>query len=237
MQQYLYAVVERLPARWRPPSSGIGAGAVVARAVDDLTVITSAVETLPRSGPRSWALHHDVVTTTIDADAVLPFRFGTVVPSDELETWFGAHRRLVQGSLAQLRGCVEMNVKLLRLDSGPDTPVNGSRRDRRPADSPRASIRTLAERLVDRAGLERWRFRFVESRSNVAASVAFLVPRADVASFLTRITPIASHAVSVAIVPTGPWPAYSFAPSFDRPASLTDVAPEPRERPIERRAG
>jgi hypothetical protein len=35
-------------------------------------------------------------------------------------------------------------------------------------------------------------------------------------AFLTRIAPIASRAAGIAVVPTGPWPAYSFVPAFDR---------------------
>ena len=50
----------------------------------------------------------------------------------------------------------------------------------------------------------------------IAASVAFLVPRAEVPALLARIAPIASRAVGVAVVPTGPWPAYSFVPVLDR---------------------
>jgi len=236
MYQYLYAIVKQLPRRWRPPPSGVGGGAVGARAVDSLTVVTSLVDALPRSGPKAWALHHDVVATTIEADALLPLRFGTVIPPEDFEAWLETHHGLIQSTLAQLRGCVEMNVKLLRLDFGSGSRTAWPRGDEA-AHSPATPIRVLAERLVDRAGLEHWRYRPVESRSNVAASVAFLVPRYDVPAFLTRITPIASHAARVAIVPTGPWPAYSFVPSFDHPAAPAHGEAEVAARLIERRAG
>ena len=49
----------------------------------------------------------------------------------------------------------------------------------------------------------------------MAASVVFLVPREDVPAFLARIAPVAARAGNMAVVPTGPWPAYSFAPPLD----------------------
>jgi hypothetical protein len=40
---YLYAIAERLPRRWRPPADGVDAAPVVARVIRDLTLIVSAV--------------------------------------------------------------------------------------------------------------------------------------------------------------------------------------------------
>jgi hypothetical protein len=57
----------------------------------------------------------------------------------------------------------------------------------------------------------------------VGAAVAFLVPRSDLAGFLARIAPVASHAAAVAVVPTGPWAPYSFVPELDR-APLSRVS-------------
>jgi hypothetical protein len=55
------------------------------------------------------------------------------------------------------------------------------------------------------------------------ASVAFLVERGELTAFLARIAPVAARAAGVAVVPTGPWPAYSFAPALERrPLSARD---------------
>ncbi len=114
----------------------------------DLVVLASPLDILPEANARTLALHHDVVATTLDAAAVVPLRFGTVVATADLDAWLGAHAQLVRATLGQL--------------------------------------------------------------------VAFLVPRAEVGSFLTRIAPIASRSPGIAVVPTGPWPPYSFVPTFDR---------------------
>ena len=201
MFHYLYAIVERLPTPWRPPPAGVGARPIVVHQVDGLVVIASPLAAPPHGGPRTLTLHHDVVVAAMPAEAMLPFRFGALVPEPELIPWLRAHGPLVRSTLARLRGCVEMNVKLLRLSA--DGPASGE-------------LRALGERLVERASVETWRYRASDSAGNVGASVAFLLPVAEVPAFLTRIAPVASHAVGAAVVPTGPWPAYSFVPSFDR---------------------
>ncbi|OLD39972.1 MAG: hypothetical protein AUI57_01205 [Candidatus Rokubacteria bacterium 13_1_40CM_2_68_8] len=213
MYQYLYAIADRLPAAWRPPDASVG-GPVVLRRLSDLVVLASSLDLMPEANARTLAVHHEVVATTLDAAAVVPFRFGTVVATADVDAWLDAHAQLVRATLGQLRGCVEMNVKLLRLHCGHSI----ERTCRECADGAPGvvQLRELAERLVTQAGIERWRYRSPGGGSNVAGSVAFLVPRAEIDSFLTRIAPIASRAAGIAVVPTGPWPPYSFVPNFDR---------------------
>ena len=227
MYQYLYAIADLLPAAWRPPDASVG-GPVVLRRLGDLVVLASPLDLLPEANARTLALHHDVVATTLDAAAAVPFKFGTVVATADLDAWLGAHAQLIRATLGQLRGCVEMNVKLLRLHCGHSI----ERTCRECADGAPGvvQLRELAELLVAQAGVERWRYRSPAGGSNVAGSVAFLVPRSEIDAFLTRIAPIASRAAGIAVVPTGPWPPYSFVPSFDR-------FPLARLREPDRRAG
>src|SRR5438093_2706534 len=205
MYQYLYAIADLLPAAWRPPDASVG-GPVVLRRLGDLVVLASPLDLMPEANARTLALHHDVVATTLDAAAVVPFRFGTVVATADLDAWLGAHAQLVRATLGQLRGCVEMNVKLLRLHCGHSI----ERTCRECADGAPGvvQLRELAERLVTQAGIEQWRYGSAGGSSNVAGSVAFLVPRSEVDSFLTRIAPIASRAAGIVVVPTWPRPPY-----------------------------
>ncbi len=201
MKQYLYAIVERLPARWRPPTAGIAGASVVSRRFDDLVVLASLLEAVPAASPRTLAVHQEVVATVVDATATLPLPYGTAVPVAEFQEWLGEQRPTVTAALRAVRGCVEMSVKLLRLDRA----IAGER-----------ELQTLAEALVDRAALPRWHYRPSGSAGNAAAAVAFLVPRKDLAGFLARIAPVASHAPGVAVVPTGPWVPSSFVPDVGR---------------------
>lgn len=227
MYQHLFAIVEHLPASWRAPASSLGH--VTARPVDGLTLIASPCERVPDASTRALASHHDVVASTLDAAAVLPFRFGTDVPSADLGDWLEGHRARLHSALAEVAGCVEMNVKLLRLHCahGPDRSCPSCVG----AVAGAEDLSALAERLVERAGVPRWRFRSSTHGDNVTGSVAFLVPRHEVHAFLGRIAPVASRASGIAVVPTGPWPAYSFVGSFERlPLARVAGALRPRER-------
>jgi hypothetical protein len=207
MYEYLYAIVERLPERWRAPGAGIGSGRVSVLIAGDLCVVTSPVERAPAQTPNTLAAHHEVVASTMRAPAVLPLHFGTLVPAEELPRWLAANDSLVRATLGAVRGCVEMSVKLLRLEPG---------RARTTGDAEGRQLRALCELLVERAGVGGWRYRSDGRGGNVAAAVAFLVPRRDVPGFLSRIAPVASRATGMAVVPTGPWPPYSFVPTFER---------------------
>ena len=211
---YMYAVVESLPAAWHPPPAVTAGASVERHPLGPLLVLGSTLDAVPPANPKTLARHHDVVASALDALALLPFRYGTVIADGESDAWLGTHRVALETALAQVRGCVEMSVKLLRLDSGVEQIDPGE-----------GELRALADQIVNRAGIEQWRYRPAGTGGNVVASVAFLLPRTELAGFLARIAPVASRAVGVAVVPTGPWPAYSFVPVFDRPPLA--VAPPP----------
>lgn len=229
MNHYLYAIVDRLPARWRPPMAGVAGASVVPRRMDDLVILSSLLESIPVAGPRMLAVHQDVVASVVDAPATLPFGYGTAVPAPGLEDWMATHRGTVVAALGVVRGCVEMAVKLLRLDG-----AIVHRAGRAPIRPDEPELRALADALIERAALAQWRYRPSGSAGNVAA-VSFLVPRADLEGFLARIAPVASHAPGVAVVPTGPWAPYSFVPDLGRPP-LARVPVGPFEI-VGRRAG
>ena len=219
MDHYLYAVAERLPRSWRPPAAGVTTAAVEARRVGDLSVISSALDQAPREGPRLSSLHHEVVATAMSAAAVVPLPCRTVVPSDEVDGWLALHEPLLRATLAYVRGRVEMNVRLLHLAWRHDRLRSPGHASVRSMDA--GELRELAERLAEHAGPVEWRFRAEGSARNVAASAAFLLPRDETGDFLARIGPIASRTPAVAVVPTGPWPPYSFVPAF-RPAPVRE---------------
>jgi hypothetical protein len=199
---YLYAIVERLPRRWRPPADGVDAAPVVARVIRDLTLIVSAVDTIPARTPKTIARHDEVVSAALGAEAVLPLPFGTVVPALEVDDWLAGHLALIQAYLPRLRRRLEMTIRLVSLSPGAQA---------------RASLRATAERLVERAGVSDWRYRD-GGLGGLVSTLAFLVPRDGVGDFLARVAPVAARAADVAVVPTGPWAPSSFAPPLPVPA-------------------
>jgi hypothetical protein len=161
-----------------------------------VALITSSIDSAPRLTPRIVALHDEVVSATLAAEAVLPLDFGTVTAAPHVDAWVTTHLGFVRAHLARLRGHVEMTIRLVSLAS--------------PAGSD-ASLRSTAECLVARAGLTEWRYRG-DGPSGLSSSLAFLVPRDAVADFLARIAPVAARARTIAVVPTGPCAPLSFAP-------------------------
>jgi Gas vesicle synthesis protein GvpL/GvpF len=229
--RYLYAVVEGLPSGWRAPPPVVGERVERGNRTG-LVLLSSAASVVPPASPTTLALHHDVVASALDADGLVPFRYGTALLSSDLDDWLVRERPALDGALASVRGCVEMSVKLLRLEA---TPSGGPSVDAMRDAADERRLRELADQIVERAALAQWRYRPAGTAGNVVASVAFLLPRAELPDFLARIAPVASHAVGVAVVPTGPWPAYSFVPAFDR-APLASSTPPPIDR-ADRRAG
>jgi hypothetical protein len=208
LTDYVYAIVDGLPRRWRPPSGGVDGAPVVARDVRGLVLIASAVHAIPRRTPGAVARHDEVVGTTLGAQAVLPLEFGTVVPAAEIDAWLGAHLGLIRAHLSRLRRHVEMTVRLVSLD---------------PRVGPAGTLSAVAERLVEHAGLTHWRYRRRDP-AGLSSSLAFLVPRDGVADFLARVAPVAARAGAVAVVPTGPWPPSSFAPRLPVPGAAVAMS-------------
>jgi hypothetical protein len=215
-QRYLYALVDGLPRGWRPPSAGVGGGAVRGEAVRQLVLVSSALTALPARTPRAEACHHEVLAGLLQARALLPLPFGTAVADEDLGGWLDGRWARIQAAVEDLRHRVEMQVRLLRLEHRLDRT--------RPAPDATALLRGVAERLAERAGAVGWRFCPSGHGSNVTASVAFLVERDEVAAFLARIAPVAARAQGMAVVPTGPWPPCSFAPVLDQPAVVAATA-------------
>jgi hypothetical protein len=213
MLRYLYAIVQGLPGAWRPPRVGVG-DTLVKQPFRELLLISSPIAAAPPRTPSAEAAHDDVVASLLEASAVLPLRFGTVVAETELEGWLDARWTRIRAGLAEVRGRVEMSVRLLQLDQRtPDSPAVAR-------EFAETSLRGLADRLVERAGVTTWRYCPAGRGANLTASVVFLVPREEVPVFLARIAPVAARAENMAVVPTGPGPAYSFAPPLEGGVSV-----------------
>ncbi len=215
---HLYAVVEGVPSWWRPPAQGVGGRPVFLQHVEPFRLLASSVVSPPIRTPATLAQHHDAIASCLDARSMLPFPFDASLPESDLRPWLEANADAIQAALVALQGSVEMTVRLVRLESGG------------PTTSVAATLRAFAERLVERAALPQWRYSACGSGVSLGATLAFLVPRGEVQDFLARIAPLASRAAGLAVVPGGPWPAYSFAPSLgvERRAAMDEFAPVAR---------
>src|SRR5688500_1395520 len=92
MDHYLYALIEGLPPARRPPAAGRGVAAVTVRRCGDRPSITAAMDAVPPSAPRTLAARPDVVASTLDAHAVLTFRYATIAGALGPEGWLASRR-------------------------------------------------------------------------------------------------------------------------------------------------
>jgi hypothetical protein len=200
MLHHLYGILERLPHVARLPGAGIDERPVEARRIGGFVVLSSPIERLPRPGPRALGRHLDVLGALLSPGPLFPLRYGTAMPSADLPPWLAGRAGTIRAGLALARGRVEMRVSVLALHFG---------------DGDAARLRDVADRVTAAAGYGRWRSHVGGGRGNAAITLAFLVPRPEVTTFLARIAPVAARAAEVAVVPSGPWPAWSFVPSLD----------------------
>jgi hypothetical protein len=223
---YVYAIVER-PELALPPVAGLGGAAIAGLAAGDLMAIVSPLDGgAPPLSRESLLGHERVIEALMGARAALPTRFGTTAESAErlveaLQT-DGARYR---ANLDRVRGRVEIAV---RVGWEPETGVPAARPRADAARSGRAYMLALleqtrrdarrredAEALVAdlTAGLSELADTAVETvlpAPQLLLKAAYLVRRERLAELRHRIEAMRAANPSLAILATGPWPAYSF---------------------------
>ena len=166
--------------------------------------------------------------------ALLPARFATVMPADELMATLASRRREFQRALLHVHGRSQMTVRVPVAPAVKRTSVSG-RTKRKPRRDPSDLGRTLAasgrdylrarareaaeQRQVPgfepvRAAVARWvRDERVEHRGGVS-TIYHLVPRKSSERYRQALREAAAAAALPAVV-TGPWPPYAFAAGRD----------------------
>ena len=204
MLHHLYGILERPPLASRLPEAGIDDRPVLVRRLGGVVVLSTLVDETPRPSPCALRRHHDVLAAVTIPGPLFPLRYGVGVPLEALEPWLAVRTGRIRAGLHGMRGKVEMRVSVLALHFGAGHVER---------------LQAVADRVATAAGVANWRGRLSGRGSNAAVVLAFLVPRDDVSTFLARIAPIASRAGDVAVVPSGPWPPFTFVPALDLPTT------------------
>jgi len=148
--------------------------------------------------------------------AILPARFGTTVPEDELLFILSSRRASLARGLATVRGRVQMTVRVMTTaaEVPPATDPFGSPSSGRDYLTGKARA-AAAARVVPvfepiRGAVARWiRDERVDRRGGVA-SIYHLIPRSSVEN-IRRTLNTAADAAGVRLVVSGPWPPYAFS--------------------------
>jgi Gas vesicle synthesis protein GvpL/GvpF len=180
---------------------------VVGIDLDGLFALAGEVAEAPAVSAERLRAHEAAVRRLAEAcEALLPARFGSVVENVDLA---GRRDELLQ-ALDLVRGREQMTLRVYGprppADRSSGTAFLESRRRRRAVpeiDPLRDAVRALvhAERVETHDG------------ADLRASVYHLIRRGSAPDYLRAVQSVSLH---VKVVPSGPWPAWSFAPEAVR---------------------
>jgi hypothetical protein len=165
MLHHLYGILERLPHAAGLPGAGIDDRPVQARRVGGFVVLATALETVPRPGPRSLGRHLDVLGAMFVPGPLFPLPCGVTMPAADVGPWVAARAGAIRAGLSLVRGRVEMRVSVLALHFGEGDP---------------GRLRVVADRVTAAAGYGGCRSHEAGRSGNAAITLAFLVPRVEV---------------------------------------------------------
>lgn len=178
--------------------------------------------------------HERVIDCVLAHTTPLPFRFGTVVAPERLESYINSQKNSLHVKLARVRGCVEMSVKVIwdaeamkRVDKVEDT----SERNENPMETKGPGAAFLAakrreilgnETLKKRADeLSSWLTEYLgdvvrESAIRVyptealVLAGAYLIERPCSYQYQERLKQAREERSDLRFLTSGPWPPYNF---------------------------
>jgi hypothetical protein len=113
MKLHVYCVAEHIDVL-DDPARGISGAPVRLLKTQNLSVLVSDLDADVVPVTRENALAHAaVVRSILNHTTPLPFRFGTLVTEQQLENYLSSRKPALETKLAQVRGCVEMSVKII----------------------------------------------------------------------------------------------------------------------------
>jgi hypothetical protein len=226
MKLYAYCLAEGIDVL-EQPVLGISNAPVHVLKTETLSVLVSDVNDEPLPVTRENALAHAaVVRSILDRTTPLPFRFGTIVTEQQLRNYLAAKKPAIETKLAQVRGCVEMSVKIIwenkspktsdtdeDSNSGPGTSFLAEKRREILGDERRAAeVEKIAgwlhEQVADFIRSEQVTLR---PEASLVLAAAHLVERAHIPQYREKVAEARQKRPELHFLFSGPWPPYSFA--------------------------
>lgn len=224
MKLYVYCLAEKIDA-FAAPVTGISGTRVNLIKIEDFSALVSEFEgdSAPPVTRDNVLAHAAVVSSMLDETTPLPFRFGTIVSEERLRSYVASHKAALEAKFTQIRGCVEMSVKIISNTDQADLEENDD------AEGPGA--RFLKQKRRELLGGERR----TEEAKQVAAwlkeqlgtypqqeeitlcpteklivAAAHLVTRDHVAAYRDRLASARKTRPELHFLVSGPWPPYTF---------------------------
>ena len=226
MKLYVYCLAEDME---QPAQTTLGLSGAEVRVLrsENLSVLVSDLDADSVPVTRDNALAHAaVVRTVLDRTTPLPFRFGTIVTEDQLQSYLSTHKPALENKLASVRGCVEMSVKIIWQDSadkpethdkvsaqGIGTTFLAEKRRQLIGDEQRAAQATeistwLHENL---GGLIRAEQVTIRPTERLVLAAAHLIERDKITQYRKEAAETCQNRPELHFLLSGPWPPYSFA--------------------------
>ena len=223
MKLYAYCLVEDEDA-FDATTHGIAGAAVRLLQMDQLAVLVSDFDGDTVAANRENALvHAAVVRSVLDRTTPLPCRFGTLVTESQLRSYITTHKPSLQTRFAHVRGCVEMNVKIIRelstdnyntteeITSG-TTFLEEKRRELLGSEARAAEATEISMWLHEQVeGLIRDDLVSVRPAEKLVLAAAHLVERDKIPQYKESVASARESRPELHFLLSGPWPPYSFA--------------------------
>ena len=221
---YLYALVGDSPRS--DPGRGLRRERLEVLPGRGFHVVAGRMAVPPPAASHETLRRHDAVVRRIAAtvDAILPMRFGSVVPDEDAAARLLTPRAIeLAGRLAQVRGHEQMTLRVFGPREGVPIARHGRRNDRGARLGPGARYLAERKRLHDAAaapeldpirplldGLVADERVQRHATPPLLASVYHLVSRDRRAQYRTRVTSAARQLAPLRLTVSGPWPPYAF---------------------------
>ena len=224
MKLYVYCLAEKLDPL-AAPVSGISDVSVELITIEGFTVLASRFEGEKALVTRENVLTHDnVVRSVLNRMTPLPFRFGSVLSEQQLAGYLRTHRASLGKKLAELRGCVEMSVKIIwdrdetdsgstSSDLGPGTAfLQQKQRELLGGERRSEQAREVAAWLQEqtRPYVREEEISLCPTEKLIVAA-AHLVAREQVAEYRDRLGEARKSRPELHFLSSGPWPPYTFS--------------------------
>jgi hypothetical protein len=207
---YLYAIAEELDDL--PEVLGVDGAPLVHGSAAGLDLVLSEHDGGEVDASEEAVLAHARVVEALVARsaALLPARFGRGFRDpDALREAIEGRAASLREALAQVRGCVEVGVRVLRPEPAPPPAAESGRAYMEARLAHTEEARELHEPL---AALARAATRTVGATPRLLLSGAYLVEPGELDAFRSRVSELEAAHPELTFVTTGPWPPYSFAP-------------------------
>lgn len=229
MRLYAYAIVN---SSFQPDNTiGLSDQTVYSVATGSLGAIVSDFEGDAVSITKENVLTHQrVVTTVLEQTTPLPFRFGTLVTQQQLQSYLESRAVALTKNLEVVDGCVEMSIKIIWQDAPKEHSLANNLRVNRSGEGTGAAfLRSKSqqikgdEELLERANtIGSWLKNYVmaevrDARLEVTPSqrlvlaASCLVQRSRLDSYRAALERARQERPDLHFLTSGPWPPYTFA--------------------------